>query len=67
MDISEGMLAGRQCPLKHKLGGEKDIYLGGQEFKLKVNMNLTITAIYISRLTSVDYTLYAQSLCKAMW
>ena len=37
LDISEGMLAGRQCPLEHKLGAEKDVFLGGQIFKLKVS------------------------------
>ena len=37
LDISEGTLAGRQCPLKHKLGVKKDILLGGQKFVLKVN------------------------------
>ena len=36
LDVSEGMLAGRQCPLEHKLGPKKDIYLGGEIFKLKV-------------------------------
>ncbi|CAL5223032.1 g5487 [Coccomyxa viridis] len=35
LDASEGMLAGRQCPLKHKLGPKKDIHLGGEIFKLK--------------------------------
>lgn len=37
LDISEGMLAGRECPLKHKLGSKKEVHLGGQMFELKVN------------------------------
>ena len=36
LDISEGLLAGRQCPLEHKLGPKKAVTLGGEVFKLKV-------------------------------
>jgi len=36
LHISDGVLAGRECPSKDTIGVKKDMFFGGQKLQLKV-------------------------------
>jgi len=44
LHISDGVLAGRECPSRHTIGVKEDMFSGGQKLQLKVWQKTPATA-----------------------